>query len=239
METHFQTSFIPKKSMGGLPGGGLTPLSPLAAQRHSHSIGSVYMAIAVTLFAISLLAIGVVFAWKQVLLSSQSSNQKKLAQVETTFNVEQISFLKAQSAKISLARQLVTNHLAVSKIFSVISQLTDENVRFRTMDLTIPPGNQTPFQLTLSGYGKSFPSVAFQSDVLNSLEKYGLRGVVKNAIVSDPLLNHDGTVTFGFTAQVDPSNFYYAKNMTSAGASQTAGAANAASGATASSTTAQ
>jgi hypothetical protein len=231
METHFQTSFIPKKPTSSLPGGGLTPLSPLAAQRHSHSIGSVYMAIAVTLFIISILAIGGVFAWKQVLLSSQASDQKKLAEIETKFNVEQISFLKAQSAKISLARQLVTNHLAVSKIFSVISQLTDENIRFRTLDLTIPPGNQTSFQLALSGYGKSFPSVAFQSDVLNSLEKYGLRGVVKNAIVSDPVLNHDGTVTFGFTAQVDPSSFYYAKNMTSAGASQTAGAANAANAA--------
>lgn len=229
METHFQTSFIPKKPANTLPGGGLTPLSPLAGQRHAHSIGSLYMAIAVTVFVISILSIGGVFAWKHVLISSQAKNAQKLAQIEATFNVEQISFLKAQAAKITLARQLVTNHLAVSRIFSVISQLTDENVRFHTMDLTVPAGNQTPFQLVLSGYGKSFPSVAFQSDVLNSLEKYGLRGTIKNAIVSDPALNHDGTVTFGFTAQVDPANFYYAKNA-KGGASQTAGSANAVTG---------
>jgi len=183
------------------------------------------MAIAVIVFIISVLAIGGVYGWKQVLMSSQTANQKKLADIQSTFNVEQISFLKAQAAKITLARQLVTNHLAVSKIFSVVSQLTSENVRFQSMDLTVPAGNQTPFQLVLSGYGKSFPSVAFQSDVLNTLEKYGLRGVVKNAIVSDPLLNQNGSVTFGFTAQVDPANFYYPKNMRGA-AAQTAGAAN-------------
>ncbi len=226
METHFQTSFIPRKPTSSIPGGGLTPLSPLTGPRHTHSVGSLYMAIAVILFVISVLAIGGVYGWKQVLLSSQVKNQQKLAEVESKFNVEQISFLKGQAAKITIARQLVTNHLAVSKIFSVISQLTNENVRFQTMSLTIPAGNQTPFQLVLSGYGRSFPSVAFQSDVLNSLEKYGLRGVVKNAIVSDPLLNTNGTVTFGFTAQVDPANFYYPKNLRGT-ASQTAGAAHA------------
>jgi len=213
METHFQTSFIPKKPNTSLPGGGLTPLSPLTSPRRTHSVGSLYMAIAVILFIISILSIAGVYAWKQVLVSSQVKNQQELAAIEKTFNVEQISFLKGQAAKINLARHLVNDHLAVSKIFSVISQLTGENVRFQTMDLTIPSGNQGPFQLVLSGYGRSFPTVAFQSDVLNSLDKYGLRGVVKNAIVSDPLLNHDGTVMFGFTAQVDPTSFYYPKNV--------------------------
>lgn len=233
METHFQTSFIPKKPSSSIPGGGLTPLSPLSGQHRSHSIGNLYMAVAVVLFVISVLSIGGVYGWKRVLLSSQAKYQKDLSTVETSFNIEQISFLKAQAAKINLARGLVTNHLAASRIFSVISQLTDENVRFQTMDLTVPAGNQSAFQLTLTGYGRSFPSVAFQSDVLNSLEKYGLHGTVKNAIVSDPTLNHDGSVTFGFTAQVDPANFYYPKNMRGGDASQTAGATNAASNAAA------
>jgi hypothetical protein len=183
-----------------------------------HGGGSVYMAIAVTLFVISVLSIGGAFLWKSILGSSLAKNEQILAQREKSFNLDQISLMKAQAAKIQLARQLVVNHMATSKIFSVISQLTSENVRFLVMDLTVPAGTQNPFQLTLTGYGKSFPSVAFQSDVLNQLEKYGLRTVVKNAIVSNPSLNHNGTVSFGFTAQIDPTSFAYAQSALGASA---------------------
>lgn len=225
METHFQTSFIPKKPATTIPGGGVTPLSPLTARHsHSHSGAGIFMAIAVTLFVVSLLSIGGVYIWKQVLLNSQSTYEQSLAEREKSFNIDQISLMKGQATKILLARQLLSNHMSVSKIFSVISKLTSENVRFLSMELTVPAGTQNSFQLVLSGYGRSFPSVAFQSDVLNQLDKYGLRTVVKNAIVSDPALNHDGTVNFGFTAQIDPSSFAYSKSLIPA---QSAAAANA------------
>lgn len=188
------------------------------------------MSIAITLFVISVLSIGGVFIWKQILLSSQTTYQQSLAQREKSFNIDQISLMKAQAAKIQLARQLLNNHMAISKIFAVISKLTSENVRFLSMDLTVPAGTQNPFQLVLAGYGRSFPSVAFQSDVLNQLDKYGLRTVVKNAIVSDPSLNHDGTVGFGFTAQIDPSSFAYSKNLQTP--DQSASAADAVTGTT-------
>lgn len=229
METHFQTSFIPKKPSSPIPGGGITPLSPLVSRR-PHGGAGIFMAIAVTLFAISILSIGGVYVWKQVLLSSQTNYEQSLAEREKSFNIDQISLMKAQAAKILLARQLLTNHMAASKIFAVIAKLTSENVRFLSMDLTVPAGTQNPFQLVLSGYGRSFPSVAFQSDVLNQLDKYGLRTVVKNAIVSDPALNHDGTVSFGFTAQIDPTSFAYSKNLQIP--EQTAAAANAVTGTT-------
>lgn len=188
------------------------------------------MAIAMTLFVVSVLSIGGVYIWKQVLLSSQSNYEQSLAEREKSFNIDQISLMKAQAAKILLARQLLTNHMAASKIFAIIAKLTSENVRFLSMDLTVPAGTQNPLQLVLSGYGRSFPSVAFQSDVLNQLDKYGLRTVVKNAIVSDPALNHDGTVSFGFTAQIDPSSFAYSKNLQTY--DQSAAAANAVTGTT-------
>ena len=214
METRFQTSFIPKKSASPLPGGGLTPLSSTAAPHHQGiGLSSIYMAVAIILFAVSVLSIGGVFIWRGILESSQQGYIKQYNDSKTKINPDQISFLKAQSAKIHLARQLVSNHLVASKIFSVISTLTDENVRFLSMDMTVPATAQTPFRLSLSGYGKSLPSVAFQSDVLNSLEKYGLHAVVKNAIVSDPVLNRDGTVSFGFTAQIDPNSFLYPTNV--------------------------
>lgn len=187
-------------------------LAPQVPKKHRDG-ASVFMIIGVVIFVASLLSIGGTYLWKQYLLSAQMQAESDLAQRQTEFKIDQISLIKAQATKISLAKNLLNNHLVSSKIFSVISQLTAENVRFLSMDLAVPVGAQGPFQLTLTGYGRDFQSVAFQSDVLNQLDKYGLRTIIKNAIVSDPSLNRNGTVSFGFTAQIDPVNFSYVKNL--------------------------
>lgn len=210
METRFQTSFIPKKAPQSFAPGSIAPAAPRRSAGGGHGV---YMTIAVVLFVASLLSIAGAYGWKIYLQSSQSSLESSLANREKEFNLDQISLMKAESTKIQFARQLINNHDAVSKIFSVISQLTSENIRFVSMDLTVPAGTPGPFSLSLSGYGKSFQSVAFQSDILNHLDQYGLQAVVKNSIVSDPTLNHNGTVSFGFTAQIDPKKFAYSQNL--------------------------
>lgn len=208
METKFQTSFIPRRPLPAQPGS----LAPQVPKKRRDG-ASIFMIIGVMVFILSLLSIGGVYLWKQYLLGAQEKYQAALVQRQKEFNIDQISLMKAQSTKIALAKQLLNNHLASSKIFSVISRLTSESIRFLNMDLKIPAGVVGPIQLSLSGYGRDFPSVAFQSDVLNQLDKYGLRTVIRNAIVSNPFLNRNGTVSFGFTAQVDPTSFSYARNI--------------------------
>lgn len=192
--------------------GNLAPQVP----RKRRDGASIFMAIGVVVFILSLLSIGGIYLWKQYLLGAQEKYQAALTQRQKEFNIDQISLMKAQSTKIALAKQLLNNHLSSSKVFSVISQLTSESVRFLSMDLRIPVGLTGPLQLTLSGYGRDFPSVAFQSDVLNQLDRYGLRSVIKNAIVSNPSLNRNGTVSFSFTAEIDPTSLSYARNWSSA-----------------------
>lgn len=220
METHFQTSFIPRRPIPNAPGS----LAPQVPKKHRDGT-SVFMMIAIVIFVCSLLSIGVVYGWKQYLLGAQVQLEKDLALRQREFNLDQISLIKAQSTKITLAKNLLTNHLATSKIFSVISQLTSESVRFLSLDLTVPVGTAAPFQMTLLGYGRDFPSVAFQSDVLNQLEKYGLRSIIRNAIVFDPNLNRNGTVSFGFTAEIDPTTFAYTKNLRKPAGAAAAGSA--------------
>ncbi len=208
METKFQTSFIPRRPLPSTPGA----LAPMVPKRH-HESSSLFMMIAVFIFILALLTVGGAYFWKQYLLSDQTRSEQNLAQRRKEFLIDQISVIKAQSTKITYASQLLGNHLSMSKIFGVVSKLTSESVRFISMDISAPGGLSSPLQMTLVGYGRDFPSVAFQSDVLNQLEKYGLRAVVKNAIVSEPTLNHNGTVSFGFTAQVDPSSLAYTKSL--------------------------
>lgn len=209
METKFQTSFIPKKP---LPMPAIGGLSTPPAKHHATS--SFFMGIAVILFILSLAAVGGVYAWKQVLISQQAGYQADLAAREKQFNTDLISQLKEVNVKIDMAKQLLQNHLAISQIFGIIGRITIDNVRFVSMDLSAPDTSGGDLSVKLSGYGSSLAAVAFQSDVLNQLEQYGLRKVVKNPIISDPSLDSSGTVSFGFTASIDPSSLSYEASVT-------------------------
>lgn len=214
METKFQTSFIPKKPLPTVGGLSTPPM------KH-HGSGSFFMSIAVIIFILSLAAVGGVFAWKQVLLSQQVSYQNDLAQSEKQFNTNLISQLKETNVKIDMAKQLLQNHLALSQIFGLIGRVTIDNVRFLSMDLTAPQNAGGDLKVTLNGYGTSLSAVAYQSKVLNQLEQYGLRNIIKNPILSDPSLDSSGTVSFGFTASVDPSSLSYETSVTGASSATT------------------
>jgi len=179
-----------------------------------HHGTSFFMGIAIIIFVLSLAAVGGVYVWKQVLLSQQTGYQKDLAAREKQFNTDLISQLKETNTKIDTAKQLIRNHLALSQIFALIGRVTIENVRFMTMDLVAPKKAGDDIKVTLSGYGTSLSAVAYQSDVMNQLEQYGLRKVIKNPILSDPSLDNNGTVAFGFMASIDPTSLSYEQSVT-------------------------
>jgi hypothetical protein len=206
METRFQTSFIPKKPIVSAGTGARLP--------REHRSVSFFMTGAAFLFIISLAAAGGAYAWKQILLNSQEDYKVQLADREKQFNIDLIEQLKQENVKIDLAKSLLANHLAISQIFHIISQLTIQSVRFLSLDVTAPTTQSSSgLNISLNGVGTSFESVAFQSDVLGQLEQYGLRKVVKNPILSNPALNGDGTVSFGFTATIDPSSVSYENSV--------------------------
>jgi len=208
METKFQTSFIPKKNAGSPSIGGGSALA-----RHTTSV---YMVIAVVIFVASLCGIAGAYMWTAYLNSAQIGYKNDLAAREKQFNVDTIQTLKQENVRIDLAKQVLSRHLSLSQIFSIVGKLTIESVRFLTMDVTVPANVSDGIKVSLSGYGVNLASVAFQSDVLGNLEQYGLRKIVKNPIMSNPSLDPKGTVSFGLTAIVDTSNLLYDQPTASA-----------------------
>ncbi len=203
METKFQTSFIPKKPM----------ISMGASPKVSHRGVSLFMTFSVIIFILSLGGVGATYAWKQYLITTQAQYKQQLADREKQFNIDLIEQLKQSNVQIDLAKQVLANHIALSQIFDIITRFTSENVRFLSMDVTAPAGGQGDIKLAMRGYGTSLIAVAFQSDVLGQLEQYGLRKIIKNPILSDPSLDANGTVSFGFSASVDPKNLSYAQSI--------------------------
>jgi len=203
MESKFQTSFIPKK-----------PFVPVGSSQASpkHHGTSLLMTLAGFLFIASLAGAGGVYGYKTYLGSQQENYKIDLAAREQKFDIDTIESLKRSSIRIDTASKILTNHLAISQVFDVISRLTIAKVRFLSLDVQAPTAQQSnEIKITLKGYGTNLSAVAFQSDVLGSLEQYGLRKVVKNPILSDPSVEADGKVSFGFSATIDPSTLLYSR----------------------------
>ena len=181
------------------------------------------MDIAVVMFVVSLLAVGGAYLWQSYLNSAQTAYRSELATREKQFNLDLIQQLQDQSAKIDLAKQVLAGHIAASQVFGIIGALTAEHVRFTSLDFTAPAGAGSDAKISLSGYGQSLATVAFQSDILGKLSQYGLYNIVKNPILSNPALDANGTVAFSLSAAVDPSVLSYEKGSTgSAGRSSAA-----------------
>ena len=217
METKFQTSFIPKKPIVSVGSAGTN----FAPQRKTHSNISIFFNIGILLFIVSIgMTIGV-FAWKSVTLSSQENLKKQLAQRQSQFQPDLIEELKRTNVKIDIAKKLMSNHLALSNVFAFISHLTAERIRFSSLELSAPGGQSNDIRITMKGVGADLSAVAFQSDVLGQLDKYGLRRIVKNPTLANPALDTTGMVSFDFSAAIDPATVQYANTITGAAANGT------------------
>lgn len=207
METKFQTSFIPKKVDVPI-GGASTPV------REKHR-SSLFMMLSVFLFLASMVAAGGVIAWEKVLLNQREGYKEQLKERERQFGIDDIERLNRQSIKIKLGKELIRNHLAISNIFEIIGQLTISKVRFLSLDVIASTNPGEDIKISMKGYGTDFPAVAWQSDVLGQLQKYGLRKIVKNPILSDPSLDGIGAISFGFSAALDKSSLLYDMKVSS------------------------
>jgi hypothetical protein len=218
MEPKFQTSFIPKKQLSVATSGG--------SSRHSVSI---LMTIALLVFIISIAGAGFAFAWERVLNSQQEAYKSDLAKDQNQFNTDLITTLTTADTKISIAKTLLADHLAVSQIFSIISQLTISSVRWKSLQFAAPgsaggasaagPG----ISISMQGEADSFYSVAYQSDVFGQSAEFGTNKVIKNPVLSnlsvDPTTGH---VDFAFTATMDPAELSYVAQLAGSTASSSA-----------------
>ena len=203
METKFQTSFIPKKQLSQ---------TGSHVSSSSYGISSLFLLIGSVIFIVSIAGAAGAYFWNDHVNTLQLQYKAELATRQKEFGIDKIEELKQDQNKIDTARKLIDNHLALSRVFGVLGKFTTEDVRFMSLDISAPSGPTAAtdsIKISMRGYGMSFPSVAWQSDVLSQLEKYIPRKLVKNPILSDPSLDSSGTVSFGFSATMDAQNFLY------------------------------
>lgn len=201
METKFQTSFIPKKPLISDP--------KTAVVKHGGT--SVLMILGSLLFIVSLGSAVACVVWKNMLMKSQETYKAQLIDSEKRFDIASIENLKKVNTKIDTGKMLLKNHLSVSAIFPIINQLIIESVRINSFEFLAPEKGLDGVKITMRGIAKDYNSIAFQSDVFGSSEKYGTNKIIKNPIVADMSEDSSGGISFSFSGTLNSGELSYEK----------------------------
>ncbi len=154
-----------------------------------------FFAYAAFFIALSL-AVGVFF-YGRILSATLASKDADLSKAEASVDETTVnSFLQLHNRLLS-GETLLGNHVALSNFFTLLETIMPTSVRFSSLNLSLDSSSGA-VQVDGSGVAKSFNALASASIA------FAKDGRIKNAIFSNISVNKNSSVTFAFTASLDP-----------------------------------
>lgn len=197
MESKFQTSFIPKKSLDTKSGVRVkTPLNLLALA-------------SIIITTLAVVGAGGAFLYKTILEGDIDQKQQELRAVQNSFDYEAAQNVGRIDAKLVAAEELLDNHVAVSNFFSYLEETTLQRLRFSEFSLSAVSKDR--IAVIMKGQAKTFEVVAKQSEAFAAASALG--GNFVNPIFSDLDLDEAGNVTFTFLSSVNPKLMLYKNKL--------------------------
>ena len=198
MDTKFQTSFIPK--------------APIAQTRSAGSGMSFFLLASIIIFLISLGLVAWVYFEKNYLIGQITTAQStittnKSGLISDSNTVENIIDL---NNRITVAKQLLASHVAISPVFAFLQQVTLQDVIFNSFTFSSAgkdANGNTTIGVQLSGIARDWESVASQEDEFDLPD---WQNIISNSKLSNFSLNADGSVSFTFSATINPQFISYA-----------------------------
>ena len=198
MEQKYQTSFIPKK--------------PVSMGQPARSGGmSLLLLVSLVIFFISLGFAGYVFLEKNLLIQKISADESSIETNKSGLvsDSNTIEDLVQLNSRINVAKTLISKHIAISPIFNFLQQTTLKSVRFKNFSFTSSgkdSSGATQVLVQMSGQAADWETVASQAD------EFGLpdwKKIITEPKISNLSLNPDGSVSFIFSAYVNPDFLVY------------------------------
>ena len=190
MDNKFQTSFIPQKPMTSEP-------------TKSSSGINLFLLISIVIFIVSLLATAGVYFLKLNLNSQIGKSAADLVSKQKDVDSQLVSSLISLDNLLYVSNDLLSRHVAISPLFQFLQANTIVNLRFK--DFNFSYGNEGKILVKMSGIAKDFNAIAAQSDAFS---KAGNKSIT-NPIFSDFTPQSDGSVSFSFSAEINPSLISY------------------------------
>lgn len=144
---------------------------------------------------IFLSAIGVFF-YGRILAGTLESREAALAKAEAAIDPATVLGFVQLRDRLNSGQALLANHIAPSGFFRALQSVLPTTVRFTGLHLTVDSTGAA--KVDGSGVSKTFnalsaASAAFAND-----------GRIKNVIFSKMIINRDNSISFGFSATLDP-----------------------------------
>lgn len=193
-----QSSFIPK-----------TPIATDRGVRSSNTV-NLFFLISVLIFITSLAIGGFLFFYNANQQKQIDAIVSSLATAEKDFSGPDVNVWTELDKRTQAAQEVLDRHYAVSSLFRLLQELTVKNIRFTRFDFALKEAaaEGTSLALALSGEGRSYNAVSYQSDVMKVSES------LKDVLFSDIRLDEKGNILFSVKATVDPNLTSYKKLFT-------------------------
>lgn len=193
-----QSSFIPK-----------TPIATDRGVRSSNTV-NLFFLISVLIFITSLAIGGFLFFYNANQQKQIDAIVSSLATAEKDFSGPDVNVWTELDKRTQAAQEVLDRHYAVSSLFRLLQELTVKNIRFTRFDFVLKEAaaEGTSLALALSGEGRSYNAVSYQSDVMKVSES------LKDVLFSDIRLDEKGNILFSVKATVDPNLTSYKKLFT-------------------------
>ncbi|MCX6702234.1 MAG: hypothetical protein NTX96_03530, partial [Candidatus Zambryskibacteria bacterium] len=131
---------------------------------------------------------------------------KNIIAARAAFEPEKIQELVDVNNRIISAKNLLENHVVVSKILVLMENLTIKKMRFTEFDYVNKGNNPT---LSIVGEIQTYNALAEQQDIFLKNE------FIKNPVFSNFNLGDNGYILVNFSANIDPNLLSYKKMIES------------------------
>jgi len=193
MDPKFQPSFIPKKADSGLD----------SFKRPSGTSGGLFYVLGVSLFILALVSATGVFVYEKYLNSRISKMQNDLEVARQALNPELVKDLSRSHARMMSAKEILSKHVSMTSLFSLLSSQTLQAVSFS--DFSLMSSSDGSITIEMSGESRDYKTVALQSEIF-SKNPYFI-----NPSFSGLDLNESSNVIFNFKSGIAPDFLLYEK----------------------------
>jgi len=194
MEVKMQTSFIPKK--------------PVIQDTSEGSGISLFLLLAIIIFIVTTALAGGVWLWQKSLVAQTEKEKAELVAAKASYEEDTINSLIRLNDRIEESKVLLSNHIAISPVFLMLEKNILRNIRLKNMKFSYAGSDK--IKLDLSGTASNYDALSKQSDAFGSET---LRKFISQPVVSDFNPTVDGSISFNFTALVDPGLVSYEKTL--------------------------
>lgn len=182
--------FIPDSAVAPPEISGDGPLSSKV-----EGFADVFMLIAIVMLASSLAVAGGMFAYKRYLLTEVENDLRTLDAARNRLDEHSINKFKITGKQLEAAKEVLQNHVSVSKIFKVLEELTLKSVRYKSFDYKLNTLGEA--KIALDGEALTVNALAWQSKVMGKQ-----RRIFRSLVFSD--LDLDQRVGFKISAEINP-----------------------------------